>query len=240
MCYAIELVLPNKNLFKKDILVIESYLTPFGRQLVFNLMEETVGICAKKVLGAPGSSKRTTPILKLPIDCTLAPTIRAHGVSRVRASTVQTLDGIREEFHAMAALEGAPHIVQAHSTYEYRAHIKTQAGQQEYLRGAIESDKYTYNGDDLSSGKVNLPFIKVAQLMKDYIEGVYQVHTRRCIQGDLKPGNFVFNVYDKPRLDKKIFVSVKGAVCDLGYLSSAQVGQPASQSSKCTHPLRPA
>jgi serine/threonine protein kinase len=226
MCYAIELVLPHKELFKKGLLVVESYLTPFSRQLVFNLLEETIGIVAKKVLGAPGSSKRTTPILKLPIDCTFLPEIRARGVSRVRASSVKTIGDMREEFLTMAAFSGASHIVQGLATYEYRAHFKTQSGQTELLRGAIESDKYKYCGRDLCSGKVNLPFIRFLQLVKDFIEGIDPIHKRGCIHGDIKPDNFVFNVYDKPLLYRKVTVALEGAVCDLGFLSSAFVGQP--------------
>ena len=232
IAYCIEIVFAKEKIFNSGsdaILVIESYLTPFRRQLVFNYSEKSVGVCAKtaqSTLLGEGSSKRVTNIMKLPFDISLKPEIRARGLSRVRASSTVAIDAIGTEFEAMTLFAHDTHIVHALSVYEYSASVKTATGEiEDVSRAAIELDKYQHNGLEVMSGKIQLPPNQLAQLIKDFIEGIHPIHRKRCIHGDIKPNNFVFNVFHKIGLGKGN-VSIKGAVCDLGCMSSAVVGQP--------------
>lgn len=234
IAFAIELLLDSKlelN-FSDFVYIVQEESAPFGRELVFDVNgEKTVCIGSKQAestLNARGGTKEFTNLLKLPLDTHGEPVICAVGVVMPRKASDDENQALFDEAglqHGLA--EESQHILSPTKFYskvkmvwDEKAHAKVAVE-----LAAVEMPKFEHSGVALLTKKVTLSDMQLLELANNFMKGILAIHKAFCIHGDIKPGNYLFNVL-AAIVAGSGNISVTGKVSDVGFISSATVGKP--------------
>lgn len=232
--FAIELLLDSKlelN-FSDFIYIVQEESTPFARELVFDVNgEKTVCIGSKQAestLNAQGGTKEVTNLLKLPIDAHGDPIICAVGVVKPRKASEDENEALYAEADLQTGLAAeSQHILSPTKFYSKVKMVWDEKAKEKVPVevATVEMPKFEHSGVDLLTKKAALSDMQLLELANNFMKGILAIHKARCIHGDIKPGNYLFNVLAAIVVGSGN-ISVTGKVSDVGFISSATVGKP--------------
>jgi serine/threonine protein kinase len=184
-----------------------------GRERAFVIDSDTIRVSSvpeNSVLYGIGTTKKVVNFLAVSLkELSEVPTIEARGFTRM-STTGSSFEGVQDEVKIYEVFRGVKGILQIRAVcvHEFTSKTTKITGP----RITLAMDKFEFDANQVYNKPDLLTTREKAQLFRDYIGGLCNMHEKGYLHADLKPPNLLFTRKGK----------LQGVIGDLG-LAAANV-----------------